>query len=110
MDARILGNAEGDMWTIWPPATRAAQRAILRFQSGEDGGSKAAGYEYVTLSPSGLAYIQLRQGEYFIYKDSTTAKTDSVVVTQSMLQQNNSTGLFGVIQNLYSLTLSKIDS
>lgn len=38
-----------------------------------------------TFSPNGLAYIQLSTGKYFIYKDSATLTTDSVVVTQSLL-------------------------
>lgn len=42
------------------------------------------------LSKDGLAYIQFNVGKYFIYKDSLANKTDSVVVTQSLLQTYNS--------------------
>lgn len=41
---------------------------------------------YYLLSKDGLAYIQYNAGKYFIYKDSLANKTDSVVVTQSLLQ------------------------
>lgn len=37
------------------------------------------------LPADGLKYIQLRPGQFFIYKDSASGKTDSVVVTESSL-------------------------
>jgi hypothetical protein len=41
---------------------------------------------YYLLSKDGLAYVQFNVGKYFIYKDSVANKTDSIVVTQSLLQ------------------------
>lgn len=41
------------------------------------------------LNPDGMRYIQLRQGQYFIYKDSASGTTDSVVVTQSLLTEEH---------------------
>ena len=43
------------------------------------------------LSKDALAYIQLTVGKYFIYRDSTTNKTDSVTVLQSDLTADNYT-------------------
>jgi hypothetical protein len=69
-----------------------------------------------TFSKDGLAYIQLAVGKYFIYKDSATLKTDSVVVTESLLETVSETGQapggFGYPYTVqrYSLILSKIDS
>lgn len=63
----------------------------------------------------GLAYIQLTTGKYFIYKDSATLKTDSVVVTTSLLQTVNGTassfiGSYQYVGEEYFLILSKVDS
>jgi len=40
-----------------------------------------------TFSKEGLKYIQIPLNRYFIYKDSASGNLDSVVVTQSLLQQ-----------------------
>lgn len=63
------------------------------------------------LPKDGLAYIQFSTGKYFIYKDSATLKSDSVFVTESVLQPISTT-IIGVLYNeeQYSLILSKIDS
>jgi hypothetical protein len=47
--------------------------------------SKEPEEEEYTLDPAGMQYIQLRQGQYFIYRDSATGSTDSVVVSESSL-------------------------
>jgi hypothetical protein len=54
------------------------------------------------LSKDGLAYIQLKQGGYFIYRDSTANKVDSVVVTQSSLISYTGTTDFGSIKSYSS--------
>ncbi|HZY40234.1 MAG TPA: hypothetical protein VFE53_26455, partial [Mucilaginibacter sp.] len=43
-------------------------------------------------SANALAYIQFTSGKYFIYKDSAANKTDSVVVTESLIQPNSHIG------------------
>lgn len=60
-------------------------------------------------SKDGLTYIQFNAGKYFIYKDSVTAQTDSVVVTESTLLSFQSSSL-GYLYNgqSYNLVLSKI--
>jgi hypothetical protein len=64
-----------------------------------------------TFPKDGLAYIQFNTGKYFIYKDSATLKTDSVVVTESLLQPTSTTiGNALYNEQQYSLILSKIDS
>ena len=60
-----------------------------------------------------LAYVQLTSGKYFIYKDSATLTTDSVVVTTSLIETVSGTGTsyFGSYlynSENYSLVLSKI--
>src|SRR5436190_7832132 len=45
------------------------------------------------LDAEGLQYIQLDTGKYFIYKDSATAILDSVVVTQSSLENEYTSGV-----------------
>jgi hypothetical protein len=71
-------------------------------------------YTY-TFSSNGLAYIQLSTDKYFIYKDSATLTTDSVVVTQSLLDTVSGTQstIFGpekYTAQEYTLILTKIDS
>ena len=72
--------------------------------------------ENFTFSKEGLSYIQFNPGKYFIYKDSTTLTTDSVVVTESLLDTVSGTenGFFGVTDHYtaqeYTLMLSKIGS
>ncbi len=56
----------------------------------------------------GLAYIQFKTGKYFIYKDSATLKTDSVIVTTSLLDTVNGTvysfiGSFPYVGEEYTL-------
>jgi hypothetical protein len=69
-----------------------------------------------TFSKEALDYIKFNPGKYFIYKDSATLTTDSVVVTESLLDTVSGTedGFFGVIDHYtaqeYTLILSKIDS
>lgn len=62
------------------------------------------------LDPAGMKYIQLRPNQFFIYKDSASGKTDSVVVTQSVIniEYQTSGGWFGpetVKREMYYLTL-----
>jgi len=60
------------------------------------------------LDPVGLKYIQLRQDQYFIYRDSLNSKTDSLVVTQSVI--SSSTGRWmnkPAKSEVYNLTLTK---
>jgi len=52
------------------------------------------------LSKDGLAYIQFNVGKYFIYKDSVANKTDSVVVTQSILQTYK--GVYSDVHTTYT--------
>src|SRR5436305_11433741 len=69
------------------------------------------------LDEEGLQYIQLDTGKYFIYKDSATAILDSVVVTQSSLENEYtpgvSRGLFDSYPafntEVFYLTLTKKD-
>lgn len=51
------------------------------------------------LDPVGLKYTQLALGKYFIYKDSATGNTDSLVVTRSSLYDKE--GLFQMKAALY---------
>ena len=62
------------------------------------------------LSPDALAYIQFKTGTYFIYKDSAANKTDSVIVTESIVQPYSFTG-DGVLYNsqTYTLVLTEIN-
>ena len=56
-----------------------------------------------------LSYFQLRTGQYFIYKDTATGKTDSVVVTQSAIT-TEPFSVWGVVngtQQVYNLTLTQ---
>lgn len=68
----------------------------------------------LTLLPAeGLAYIQANSGRYFIYRDSVTNKTDSVVCTESLLETYN--GTYSDINvnftaQRYTVVLSKIDA
>jgi hypothetical protein len=64
-----------------------------------------------TFPKDGLAYIQFNPGKYFIYKDSATLESDSVIVTESSLQPTSTT-VASVLYNeqQFSLILSKIDS
>jgi len=68
------------------------------------------------LSADALAFIQFSPGKYFIYKDSTANKTDSIVITLSLLQTYNTTtpGWFGstvpVTYQQYTLGMTEIDS
>jgi hypothetical protein len=56
------------------------------FACKKDTPRKPATIEYI-LDPNGLKYIQLRLGQYFIYKDSASGLTDSVVVTESTFKK-----------------------
>ena len=73
----------------------------------------------IKLLPEGLAYAKLDIGKYFIYKDSATGQTDSVVVTKSIIQNKFTPSTTGIVlginttfaaynTEIYSLTLSKI--
>ncbi len=66
-----------------------------------------------TLEPTGLSYIQIPLGRYFIYKDSATLQLDSVVVTESTLENLHTTSqsAFGQFYyQKYKLWLTKKDS
>jgi hypothetical protein len=66
---------------------------------------------YYALPPEGLSYIQLRPGQYFIYKDSASGTVDSVIVTESKLEKVHSDGSgqfrYSAYFDNYSLTLTK---
>src|SRR5690242_494363 len=69
------------------------------------------------LDAEGLQYIQVDAGKYFIYKDSASGILDSVVVTQSQLENTYTPGYSGGLFNSYPafntevfyLTLTKKD-
>jgi hypothetical protein len=69
----------------------------------------AVTHPYYPLSPDALAYIQLGIGKYFVYRDSTTNLTDSVVVAQSILQPVPYNGTYFYSSQQYSLTLMQTD-
>lgn len=56
----------------------------------------APGPSYYKLSPEGSEYVQLRENSYFIYKDSATNTTDSVVVVESQVDKVFQNGGIGV--------------
>jgi hypothetical protein len=72
--------------------------------------SKNSSPKNYTLSKDGLAFIQLPLGKYFIYKDSATLQSDSVVVTESLSQTISGTSPYPYSADDYTLILSKIDS
>jgi hypothetical protein len=49
----------------------------------------------INLDKKGLEYINLQTGKYFIYKDSASGESDSVVVTKSSLESNHNPGRSG---------------
>lgn len=64
-----------------------------------------------TLDKDALKYIQFREGQYFIYKDSATGTLDSVVATQSKLTVE--TGVWQMepaLYDTYHLELTQIRS
>jgi hypothetical protein len=66
--------------------------------------------EYI-LDPEGLKYIQLRLGQYFIYKDSASGLTDSVVVMESTLKKEGEGVTWeGIDREIFSLRLASKDS
>jgi hypothetical protein len=81
----------------------------------DSGGNQTPTIE-VKLSAEGLAYIQLPINKYFIYKDSATGVTDSVVVTKSLVQNRYrpaapaqySLNAYNI--EIYSLLLTKINT
>ncbi|MEO7960856.1 MAG: hypothetical protein ABIR19_04865 [Ginsengibacter sp.] len=48
---------------------------------------KAANPSFITFNSEGLAYVQLPVNHYYIFKDSASGMLDSVVVSQSTLEQ-----------------------
>ena len=67
---------------------------------------------YHTLPADGLSYIRLRQGQYFVYKDSASQALDSVIVTESKFEKLRGTGSGQFISTIYydnySLALTKV--
>jgi len=74
---------------------------------------------HINFSKEALAYVQMPANKYYIYKDSATGETDSVVVTKSTLetqlmpsQTYNILGLVGLWPaynyQTFTLVLSKI--
>ena len=69
-----------------------------------------------TFSKEALDYIKFNPGKYFIYKDSATLTTDSVIVTKSLIESVSGTTpvFFGTTfyytEEVYTLILSKIGS
>jgi len=69
------------------------------------------------LDAEGLQYVQLDIGKYFIYKDSASGISDSVVVTKSLLENTFTPAVTGGLfetypaynSEVFSLTLTKID-
>ena len=60
------------------------------------------------LDPDGLKYIQLRQDQYFIYKDSASGSVDSVVVTESSHStETYSDANVSGKRHVFSLTLTR---
>ena len=66
--------------------------------------------KYYVYNADALSYVQLKQGKYFVYRDSVSGNTDSVVVTQSLLEQYDSS-MNGVPYDSqqFSLTLTQIN-
>lgn len=69
---------------------------------------------HLSFSRNALDYINLNQGKYFIYKDSATLNTDSVIVTKSNLENifypENTANFFTTPAHYaerFSLTLTK---
>lgn len=67
-----------------------------------------------TLDPAALKYIQLRLDQYFIFKDSASGQTDSVVVTGSSLSSESftysswfSNTPISAKREVYNLTLTR---
>ena len=72
--------------------------------------SKRPTIEYI-LDPNGLKYIQLRLGQYFIYKDWASGLTDSVVVTESTFKKEGEGVTWaGINREIFRLRLASKDS
>jgi len=91
--------------------------AMLFFSCKKSADSPAL--ETFNFSKESLTYVQIPLNKYFIYKDSVSSNTDSVIVTQSalvtqLMPAHQSGGFFDPIQPAYNyqtftLLLSKIN-
>ena len=80
--------------------------------------NKVAASVQLKLSTEGLAYVQPGLGKYFIYRDSTSGKLDSVTVTKSevvntLVSPGSGSGIFSFpasYAEIFSLTLTKFDA
>ena len=83
---------------------------VCLFSCSKESPSKRPTTEYI-LDPNGLKYIQLRLGQYFIYKDSASGLTDSVVVTESTFKKEGEGVTWaGINREIYRLRLASKDS
>jgi hypothetical protein len=70
---------------------------------------------HIIFAKADLDYVQLPVNRYFIYKDSATGNTDSVIVTQSDMSDpyeppHPSLSLPGVYYQEFNLALTKVNS